>query len=367
MSASVDHLYNLDKRFRASDILQPMSLWVPSDRVTLHRIEAPTAPPRKWPSLIPWMLEERILGSVDDMHFVFGARVENGCIDVHAVDRQDMQEWQRVSENAGVAALKMVPDYLVLPWEAGRISVGWYAGRCLVRHSASEGFAAQPELAWAMIERLMEAEKVPPRLSISVPDADSIPSNLRLQAEINQSQPDWEMAEMPASVDLMSGEFKAQQQRSPTRLWPINSALAALVTVLFTAYLYLATAALSAQLAELEDHLRTTFGRVFIGEKAAVEDLRSVASQQLVRLAAQRVSLDSMPLRAVMALGELMTNCDCDLRSLTTDGEQIELEVENAGKMSSRKIVIRGYTLDMQRLGGDADAWRLILTAEAAA
>ena len=160
MSVSTDHLYNLDQRFRDGDDHSALSLWVPSERISLHRIAAPTAPLRKWPSLIPWMLEERILGSVDEVHFALGERFDDGSIDVYAVDRSDMREWQRVAENAGVVALRMLPDYLALPWDQGRISVGWHAGRCLVRHSASQGFAAQPALAWAMVERLM-----PPKLS----------------------------------------------------------------------------------------------------------------------------------------------------------------------------------------------------------
>ncbi len=366
MSASTDHLYNLDQRFRDGDDHSALSLWVPSERISLHRIDAPTAPLRKWPSLIPWMLEERILGSVDEVHFALGERFDDGSIDVYAVDRSDMREWQRVAENAGVVALRMLPDYLALPWEQGRISVAWHAGRCLVRHSASQGFAAQPALAWAMVERLMAAETIPPRLSISVPDADSIPQNLRQQAEINQAQPDWEMAEMPASIDLMSGDFKAQRQSSPGRVWQLNAAMAAIVVVLFGTYLHLANGHLSAQRDALEDHLSASFGRVFVGHKAAVEDLRWVGRQQLDRLAIQRASLDSMPLRALVALDNMMAGCGCDLRSLSADGNRIEIEVENASSLSTRKTLIKGYTMDMQRATGGTDAWRVTLTAEAA-
>ena len=91
MSASIDHLYNLDKRFRDGDDLSALSLWVPSERISLHRIDAPTAPLRKWPSLIPWMLEERILGSIDEVHFALGERFDDGSIDVYVVDRSDMR------------------------------------------------------------------------------------------------------------------------------------------------------------------------------------------------------------------------------------------------------------------------------------
>jgi hypothetical protein len=42
----------------------------------------------------------------------------------------------------------MVPDYLALPYEAGRINVGWREGTVLVRTGADQGFAASPDIAW---------------------------------------------------------------------------------------------------------------------------------------------------------------------------------------------------------------------------
>ena len=210
----------------------------------------------------------------------------------------------------------------------------------------------------------MEAETIPPRLSISVPDADSIPKNLRQQAEVNQAQPDWEMAEMPASIDLMSGDFKAQRQSSPSRVWQFNAVMAAVVVVLFGTYLHVANGHLLAQRDALEDHLSASFGRVFVGHKTAVEDLRWVGRQQLDRLAIQRASLDSMPLRALVALDNMMAGCGCDLRSLSADGNRIELEVENAAGLLTRKTLINGYTMDLQRVTGGTDAWRVTLIAE---
>ena len=169
---------------------------------------------------------------------------------------------------------------------------------------------------------------------------------------------------MPASIDLMSGDFKVQRQPSPSRVWQFNAAMAAVVVVLFSTYLHLANGHLSAQRDALEDHLSASFGRVFVGHKAAVEDLRWVGRQQLDRLAIQRASLDSMPLRALVALDNMMAGCGCDLRSLSADGHRIELEVENAAGLSTRKTLINGYTMDVQRVTGGNDAWRVTLIAE---
>ena len=121
---SVDHIHNLDRRITnegaafesaAGSNELSMQLWVPSERVGIHLIDVPTAPERKWPELIPWLLEDRILQPVEQMHFVIGERDDQGQVQVFALSCSDMQEWQRVADNAGVAALSMVPDFLVLP------------------------------------------------------------------------------------------------------------------------------------------------------------------------------------------------------------------------------------------------------------
>ena len=154
MTYPVDHIHHLDsyitnegeafESVAGSDSVQ-MDLWVPSERVTVHFVDIPTAPRRKWPELIPWMLEDRLLQGVDEMHFVISKTTAEGQLQVFAVSHQDLKEWQRVAQNAGVSAQSMLPDYLPLPWEPERISVGWRDGVCLVRYGVAQGFAASPD------------------------------------------------------------------------------------------------------------------------------------------------------------------------------------------------------------------------------
>ena len=71
---SVDHLFNLDQRFSdltdplksvAGANAEPMTLWVPSEAISLHSVDIPTAPQRKWAELLPWMLGHLDINSVD--------------------------------------------------------------------------------------------------------------------------------------------------------------------------------------------------------------------------------------------------------------------------------------------------------------
>ena len=96
---SVEHIYHLDQRIGSiEDPLQSvagtnaatMSLWIPSERVGLHSVDIPSAPQRKWAELIPWVLEDRILQPIEEMHSVVAGR-SNNQLQILAVSRQDME------------------------------------------------------------------------------------------------------------------------------------------------------------------------------------------------------------------------------------------------------------------------------------
>ena len=353
---SVDHIHNLDRRITnegaafesaAGSNELSMQLWVPSERVGIHLIDVPTAPERKWPELIPWLLEDRILQPVEQMHFVIGERDDQGQVQVFALSCSDMQEWQRVADNAGVAALSMVPDFLVLPWEEGRISVGWREGQCLVRSGSDRGFAASPELAWSMIDGLLEAAEISPRLSISIPDASLMPEHLRQQADINQSAIDWQFADIPTSPNLLTGQFKPVVRSLPSAAWLPAAGLAALALLLVFSYFQIANGAMQQQVEVLEKRLIADYSRLFGSGNPRAVDVRSAAERQLAAGFKQQQAVQTGTVVSLSALNSLMASCDCDLVSLVADKEAIELTLNNGAKIKTKPLNIPGYQLSI--------------------
>ena len=109
VSMKIDHLYHLDQRLNGlvdplqspiSEDMDDVNLWIPSERISLHLVDIPSAPERKWPDLLPWILEDRLLQAPEDMHFVVASRTSEQ-LQVIAVSRQDLSEWIRIAENAG--------------------------------------------------------------------------------------------------------------------------------------------------------------------------------------------------------------------------------------------------------------------------
>jgi len=375
MNSSVDHIHSLDRRitnqgdaFGSIDDLRatPMQLWVPTERIGFHQVEVPTAPERKWPQLIPWLLEDRILQPVEEMHFVIAGRTDNNQLQVLAVSREDMQHWCRVAENSAVAASSMVPDYLALPWEAGRINVGWREGTVVVRSGPDQGFAASPEIAWAMIDRLIKSAEVAPRLSISIPDQSLVPQDLGQTADINDSNIDWEFTDIPATPNLLQGDFKPRSSQTSQASWLPVMGLAALALVLLFAYLQISNNLLGKQVQQLEQQLVSGSSKLFGTGNINAADVRSLAEQRLSYLFAQQQSLRTGAVVGLTALDALMSDCECNLVSMTAGDDKLSLIIDSGSKLKSRALNIPGYQTSItQQPNRGEDSIVLTLTAKA--
>jgi len=375
MNSSVDHIHSLDRRitnqgdaFGSIDDLRatPMQLWVPTERIGFHQVEVPTAPERKWPQLIPWLLEDRILQPVEEMHFVIAGRTDNNQLQVLAVSREDMQHWCRVAENSAVAASSMVPDYLALPWEVGRINVGWREGTVVVRSGPDQGFAASPEIAWAMIDRLIQSAEVAPRLSISIPDQSLVPQDLGQTADINDSNIDWEFTDIPATPNLLQGDFKPRSSQTSQASWLPVMGLAALALVLLFAYLQISNNLLGKQVQQLEQQLVSGSSKLFGTGNINAADVRSLAEQRLSYLFAQQQSLRTGAVVGLTALDALMSDCECNLVSMTAGDDKLSLIIDSGSKLKSRALNIPGYQTSItQQPNRGEDSIVLTLTAKA--
>ncbi|MDG1494437.1 MAG: type II secretion system protein GspL [Porticoccaceae bacterium] len=356
MTLSVDHLYHLDQHLLGGgETSRAAALWVPSQRVTVHVIDAPTAPQRKWLELIPWILEDRILQPVDEMHFVLGASslvAGKKQLAVTVISKQDMREWLRIADNAGVTATAMVPDYLALPFESGRISMAWREGQFLVRTATDSGFSAPADLAWLMVRRLMTRGDLAPRLSISLPDSSLIPEDLREAADINAAEIDWQFAHMPLSANLLTGEFEQQSSDVSSSSWLSSAALLVLALVLGFGYLQLSNIHLEEGIAELEAQAGTGFSNVFLGQRAKPEDIRSSGEQLMADMFKQRESLQAPIMRALAGLDSAMSNCGCELESLDATDSVVTLALKNVARGKAQKTDVQGFKVDRKVADG---------------
>lgn len=372
MTLPVEHIYNLDRAITnrgeafesvsGTDVL-PMHLWVPSELVSQHSLDLPTAPRRKWPELIPWMLEDRLLQPLDEVHLAIANSPVEDQLPVWVVGRQVLLEWLRVAENAGVSAQSMLPDYLALPWEPGRISIGWRDGVCVVRSGLYQGFAASPDIAWAMVDSLIQQQDSPPRLSVSVPEIELIPEHLQQLADINHAALEWQFAELPLQANLLTGTFKP---KSSTGLasWLPAVGLGILMIVLSAIYMQVASNTMQQQVTDFESQLVSNYTRLFDGRRPAAEEVRQQAEQRIETLFKQRESLHSNPVAGLLALDKLMGNCGCQLIAVRANDSGLVMEIANGAALKERNLNLPGYRVAITQLpGGDENAIELQLSS----
>lgn len=361
MTLPVDHIYNLDSYITnegeafesvAESDLVSMDLWVPSESVAMHSIDPPSAPKRKWAELIPWILEDKLLQSIEDVHYIVCGQCAEGQLQILVVAEADIQNWQRVARNSGVLPKSMYPDYMALPYEDGRVSVGWRDGVCLVRYGAVDGFAAGPDMAWPMIDALLQLDETL-RVSISVPETVIVPQQIMEIADINDSAVDWQFSQLPNQCDLLTGGHKPEISLGAIMAW-LPATLLALISVLLSViYLQIASANMIEETAELETSLMQSYSRLFDGRRPAPGDVRAEADKRLSLLFSQRNGLNSEAIAGLIALDKLMKGCGCQLSELNYSNNELIIQVQNGLALTKRRLSIPGYRIGVTQQGGE--------------
>ena len=373
MILPVDHIHHLDSYITnegeafesvADADLVSMNLWVPSESVAMHLIDPPSAPKRKWTELIPWILEDRLLQPIEELNFVLCGQNTEGQLQILVVSDADIQNWQRVAKNSGVAPQSMYPDYMALPYEEGRISIGWRDGVCLVRTGAVDGFAASPDIAWPMIGTLLQKDETL-RVSISIPESVILPENIVQFADINDSLVDWQFSQLPSQCNLLANRQKGAFSLSGILKWIPASILG--VSSILLAMLYFQTGIENArdEISILENRLTQGYSRLFDGRRPSPSNVRFEADRNIAQLLTQRESIQSEPVAGLLALNRLMRGCGCQLSALDYSKNTIVMLIENGAELKKRKLNLPGYKIAVtQQPGGDENAIELRLTSK---
>lgn len=338
-------------------------LWVPSEDVVIHQIEEPTAPIRKWPELIPWLLEERLLEPVDDVHFVILGRNANKTIKVLTTSKQLMRKWLKQANEAQIKQTSLVPDCFALPWQEGTISVAQREGNLLVRTGQYSGFSAEVDQAWILIEALISVAPTPLPI-IFATSIDKVPEKLRAQAQKSARQIDWSSAQVDVNINLLVNEFQQKQQSKNS---PKKWAMAALVLIslgLFFAYTAFANNKAKIELAALQQERSEVFNTLFPSLDRALNGIQKPVEQLLENKFKQREVLATSSTLLLSSLDRLLSTCDCYVESIELDGGQANLRLSKTYEEDISISELSGFKTELQAIP-DSDSYRLAIHQEA--
>lgn len=198
---------------------------VPGEDVLLIHASLPPGSPARLAQVLPYALEDQVLDDVESLHFVAGPQREDGQHAVAVVARERMQAWQDVLGAAGIAADRMVPDFLAVPLDGGKACALLDGEHCLVRLAADKGFACATEQLPNWLGTGLDLDLIP----VTASAEPQVPAGYDWQVLRSMSALDALSAgtELDSGLNLLSGAFAPHHRRAPQRrLWRLAAIFA---------------------------------------------------------------------------------------------------------------------------------------------
>ncbi|WP_445946897.1 type II secretion system protein GspL [Shewanella sp.] len=211
---------------------RPVDILVPTASMMLTDIRLPEKGQRQALKALPFLMEESLATSIEDMHFVVGPR-SGEKLSVIAVAHQQMQDWLTWLNDAGLKAKRLVPDCLALPLAGS----DWAAMRCgdelIIRTGQGTGVSLPQAWQSFALPKLM-ASQDPKSETINLA---SYSENLEFAgANVEHKQLDLPMLVfakgiLNAPVNLLSGVYKPKREYSKQLLLWKNSAIICVLAI----------------------------------------------------------------------------------------------------------------------------------------
>tara|TARA_R110000824_G_scaffold315042_1_gene502075 strand:- start:90327 stop:91325 length:999 start_codon:yes stop_codon:yes gene_type:complete len=323
--------------------------------LVVHQVPKPNAPKRKWPALIPWILEEKLLQKPEDLHFVIAGKNQDR-LSILVTAKSQMQEWQQQAAASGIKNYVLIPDFFALPWQAGTISIGHRADQILVRYGEFDGYSAAPEYAWHMLDNLLKNSNAQTKLSLSLASED-LPQRFQDRVAISNQNMDWNNAGYPMNADLLQGEFSLTTGSGSYLPWLSTAALLVLSIALGLLTLNLENARLENEIASLREANRTAFYSLFPGLSIRSGDIRATVERFISNRFRQRESLQSDAMLALTTIDNAMSACNCDLQSLQWNSAGLQLSLPLSAADSIEQWHFDGYS---KQVRAEADTGLLL-------
>ena len=238
---------------------QTRSAWLilPGSRVVTRELEYSDKEKKHLRSLLPYQLEDAVIGDVDELHFALSEPAD-GRVTLAYTDKAWLQSLFAELASLGLEVTRCLAAPLLLPLEdpaasdsgapdqaiAEHWTLAWQQGQLLLRTHPTQGMAlgqGQAALALQLLLQNRQADTLP-ALHLRAPsDAElaqlyaMLPAALQGQVASQQLLEDWQGDYSGKTLDLCQGEFSP---RLPVaRWWKLWQPVAIFAGVCLLAYL----------------------------------------------------------------------------------------------------------------------------------
>jgi general secretion pathway protein L len=324
-------------------VTNPQSAWVilPGNQVNTRELEYSEKEKKHLRNLLPFQLEDSVVGDIDDLHFALATPV-NGKVVVAFADKTWLQAAFAELAALGIEVTRCWTAPLTLPLatEAATDSynhwtLGLYQDQVYLRYTSTMGFSvAQQHARMALQMLLRDQERVDslPSLHLrAATEADLVKLSEAIPAELQDSiasqslADEWALDFSNSSIDLCQGDFS---QRLPIeRWWKMWQSVAIFAGICVAVYL----GTLMFEIHKLNGENRTirqqieTAARSVIPQGRIVDPERQLATLlQQSRPAGQSVSVMSL---LALALPQVAQVPNVSIKGISYAGESGELNL----------------------------------------
>lgn len=214
---------------QANDSL--VDVFVSSAAITITQAPLPAKSQKQALKALPFMLEESLVDSIDNLHFVIGPK-QGDKVDVLVVSHEQMQTWLSWLNDAGIKPRQLIPDCLSLPLIDSHWSALAIDNEYLLRTSVGQGVSIPKDWLSIVFPRMLEDREEPIAVSayssMELPVADLVSQAVELPILTLFRG----LASAP--VDLLTGAYKAKRELSKHFLIWKNAAIAAGICILLS-------------------------------------------------------------------------------------------------------------------------------------
>jgi len=309
---------------------------------------------------IPYLLEEDLLGEVDDLHFVHGKAKQNQ-ITVAAIDEGRLQRWLSQFDAVGLKLDICVPEQCFLPSGGDEWVLYYSDGRFTVRLSERERFAFDADaIELALQVATKDWSELPAAIDLRISNEDDrhdavqlLPSQLHHLVQV--SVQDWsqlfaQYESQAGAWNFLQGKFAHVQQWG--KYWQAWKVPVLVLVIAFVVQLAIAGGeyiSLNKQNLAVHQQLDAAFREVF--PRGQIVDHRRQVENELKRLKGGAGSGGFVGLLQ-QAGGVLVTAKGLQIQSLTYDAKNSELRLDVVVKDSPQvDAIIKG----VQRAGLNAE------------
>lgn len=195
----------------------PTHVWTPATDTVLTTATLPTRARRKILQALPYVLEDRLLGDPETLHFAYRHETD-GSLSVAVTARERLDAWLLAFSQAGIRPVSLCPVTLLVPWALDCWSLSFSGNEILVRTGAVSGFICSqsleqppPLLRSALQEAARQAGAAPENLVVfnapkSFP-ADAWSATLKLPVRVEPGSL-WDKQSDPvAPINLLQGKY----------------------------------------------------------------------------------------------------------------------------------------------------------------